>query len=418
MSDRPPHQQPGWGPPDPSQQPHNHYGPRPNAGQYPASGDQWGPGGWSSEPGQPPEDPNDQRGRRGLILGIIAGIAAVVIIAGGFWIAVSAEDESATSDEGEEEQNEASSEEDSETSGEANAPAGPDAAAENYLTALAAGEFDEAFSYADQDPRGNLLTDQVLQESLELAPISNIEVEPTESAQDSASEHVSVTYTLGEQDISTELHMLHDYATDEWSVDGYGLGTQISPAQGSSMELTVNGEPIPADGADLLYGLAYQIDVDHENFTLTMTDDDSLIVADETYLPVGSAEIGLTEEATAEWAELIMEEAEECLASTTYESGCGLDMPEQVSGDQVIDDTVERVASTTTMQTFENLTPRLDYDNPNLVAPEEHLGSIDIFYDCSGPQGEGQCELLTGEARQFNQPVVDMAAEELEVVWE
>lgn len=45
-------------------------------------------------------------------------------------------------------------------------------------------------------------------------------------------------------------------------------------------------------------------------------------------------------------------------------------------------------------------------------------GTIEIAYDCEGPSGSGRCELLSGDARQVDRPLVDMSAEDLEVVWE
>lgn len=143
-----------------------------------------------------------------------------------------------------------------------------------------------------------------------------------------------------------------------------------------------------------------------------------MLITDDNWISFSNQDIALTQEAEEQWRALVVEEAEECLESSTYEAGCGLDMPEEISGDQVIDGTIERTASTGTQQTLQNLTPRMDYSNPNLVTAEEHISGIEIFYDCSGPQGEGQCELLTGDARQFDQPLVDMSADTLEVVWE
>lgn len=404
MSDHPHHQPPGWAAPNPGQFASNQYGAQPGPGQPDGGHSSW----------QPPEEPGRGK-RRTLILGLVAGFALLAIVGAGLWLVLggdsSPDTAAADSDEAEAE---AEASDDAGTAGETAA----DAAVEGYLTALAAGDFDEAFSYVQEDPRSGLLTDELLNESLELAPISNIDVEPLDADPEDYSDYVSYTYTVGDQDFSGELHVVHSLTDDQWIIGGTAVTTQLSALDPGSLDFSVNGETVPSQGGDVLYGLAYHLDVEHENFMLSSTDDDGVLITDDNWFSFSTQDIVLTEEAEEQWRAAILEEAEACLESTTYEAGCGLDMPEEISGDQVIDGTIERVASTSTQQTLQNLTPRMDYSNPNLVTAEEHISGLEVFYDCSGPQGEGQCELLTGDARQFDSPLVDMAAEELEVVWE
>lgn len=402
MSDHSHHQPPGWAAPNPGQFTSNQYGAQPGPGQPDGGHSSW----------QPPEDSN-RGGRRALILGVVAGVALLAILGAGLWLVLGTDDSpDPVAAEGAEAETEAS--EEPETAGESSA----DAAVESYLTALAAGDFDEAFGHVQDDPRGGLLTDELISQSLELAPISNIEVDPLDAAPDDHSDYVSYSYTVGDQDFRGEMHVVHNFTDERWTIGGSAVTTQISALDPGSLDFSVNGETVPSQGGDVLYGLAYTMDVEHENFMLSNTDDDGVLITDDNWISFSNQDIVLTEEAEEQWRALIVEEAEECLESSTYEAGCGLDMPEEISGDQVIGGTIERTASTSTLQTLQNLTPRMDYSNPNLVTAEEHISGIEIFYDCSGPQGEGQCELLTGDARQFDRPLVDMTADTLEVVWE
>lgn len=402
MSEHPHHQPPGWAAPNPGQFASNQYGVQPGPDHQDGGHSSW----------QPPEEPGRGK-RRTLILGLVAGVALLAILGAGLWLALGGDSgpDTATAEEAEDE---AESAEGTDTAGASAA----DAAVEGYLTSLAAGDFDEAFSYVQDDPRSGLLTDELLSESLELAPITNIDVEPLEADSEDYSDYVSYSYTVGETDFSGELHVIQSVTEEEWIIGGTAVTTELSALDPGSLDFSVNGETVPSQGGDVLYGLAYTMDVEHENFTLSNTDDDGVLITDDNWISFSNQDIALTQEAEEQWRALVVEEAEECLESSTYEAGCGLDMPEEISGDQVIDGTIERTASTSTLQTLQNLTPRMDYSNPNLVTAEEHISGIEIFYDCSGPQGEGQCELLTGDARQFDQPLVDMSADTLEVVWE
>lgn len=407
MSDHSHHQPPGWAAPNPGQFASNQYGAQPGPGQPDGGHSSW----------QPPEEPG--RGKpRTLILGLVAGVALLAILGAGLWLALGGDSspETAAAEETDAEgaEEEAESAEDTDAVGASAA----DAAVESYLTALAAGDFDEAFSYVQEDPRGGLLSDELLSESLALAPVTNIDVEPLDADPEDYSNYVSYSYTVGETDFSGELHVIQGVTDEEWIIGGSAVTTQLSALDPGSLDFSVNGETVPSQGGDVLYGLAYTMDVEHENFMLSNTDDDGVLITDDNWISFSNQDIVLTEEAEEQWRALIVEEAEECLESSTYEAGCGLDMPEEISGDQVIGGTIERTASTSTLQTLQNLTPRMDYSNPNLVTAEEHISGIEIFYDCSGPQGEGQCELLTGDARQFDRPLVDMTADTLEVVWE
>lgn len=402
MSDHPHHQPPGWAAPNPGQFASNQYGVQPG----------YDPQGGSHTPWHPPEDPH-RGGRRTLILGLIAGAAFLAIVGAGLWLALGGDRGAQTADAESPEEEPATSEE-AATGGETSA----DAAVKSYLTALAAGDFDEAFTHVQEDPRGGMLTDELISEALELAPISDIDVEPRDTGAEEYSDYVSYSYTLGGDDFRGEMHVMHSLTEDQWIIGGSAVTTQVSTLDPGSLEFSVNGETLPSTGGEILYGLAYRMEVEHENFMLSGADDDGVLVADDTWLSFSNQDIILTEDAEEQWRDLIIDEAEACLASNTYDAGCGLDMPEEISGDQVIEGTIERSASTSTQHTLQSLSPRLDYTNPNLVMAEQHVGGIEIAYDCEGPSGSGRCELLSGDARQFDRPLVDMSAEDLEVVWE
>lgn len=404
MSENPPHQPSGWGTPNSGQFDNNQYG-------YQSGSNQ---GSW------PPDEQDHNTGgsgrSTGLILGIIAGVAVLALVIAAIWIAVSSDDEDAAADDDSAEASE-EADEGAEEPGQDQSAAEPGGVVEGYLTALADGDLDEAFSYLEADPRDEFLTDELINESLELAPISDIEVdEPADSEE--LIQPISFSYTVGEESFSGELQLMQQPDTDEYLImEHYGVST-LRPFDASTLNISINGEEPSGSEQDLLTGLVYHVDVAHENFQLEQTDDDGLMLAEETSMAFHNNEIILTEEAEEQWRTLIQEEASECLDSTTREAGCGLDIPETVSGAEVIEDTVDRQISTSIQQTLDTLSVRQDISNPNLATTDTAIGPVDVQYDCADASGSGRCELLYGEGEYLDRPVVDMAADELEVVWE
>lgn len=245
MSDHSHHQPPGWAAPNPGQFTSNQYGAQPGPGQPDGGHSSW----------QPPEEPGRGK-RRTLILGLVAGVALLAILGAGLWLALGGDSgpDTATAEEAEDE---AESAEGTDTAGASAA----DAAVEGYLTSLAAGDFDEAFSYVQDDPRSGLLTDELLSESLELAPITNIDVEPLEADSEDYSDYVSYSYTVGDQDFRGEMHVVHNFTDERWTIGGTAVTTQLSALDPGSLDFSVNGETVPSQGGDVLYGLAYTMDV-------------------------------------------------------------------------------------------------------------------------------------------------------------
>src|SRR5699024_985013 len=155
--------------------------------------------------GTQPPGPQKSGRRTGLVLGIIAAVAVLAIIAGGLWMVLSSDDQAQTpaADEGAAAAGE-SQDDGAAGGGEATAHG----AVEAYLSSLAAGNFDEAFSYVQDDPRDADLTDQLIAHSLELAPLTGIEVEESTASADEPSDYVQFSYNLGDDQFSGEMHVV------------------------------------------------------------------------------------------------------------------------------------------------------------------------------------------------------------------
>ncbi|MGJ9406723.1 hypothetical protein ACHABQ_10415 [Nesterenkonia aurantiaca] len=383
-----------------------------------------GPGGpcYPEGPGGPtcPQGPGGPSGGgkgpgKGLLIGLIVSgvvvvgviIALVMMLTGG-----SAEAEDQTGDA--EAASDAEAAEESENSGSVETDAEtPYSAVESYFNALAEGDAEAARSLVYDAGDTTYLTEEVLAASLELAPITEVEVAEEEATEDLAFSHqVQVSYTLGDAAVTKRIYTYQSNDTDSWEIDG--AATLMQPDLGD-LETTVNGEPVSGSAATVFLGLIYEIAIDDENFTI---DGDGLVEVTESYTSASTLDVGLTEEATETWRELILSEVEECVASTDLEAGCGLDMPEDASGATVIEGRISRSLPAETDQELQRLTPEPSYSTPTLVGAEYFSGRVDVEYEAEEDGVTSLYELYFGDPGTLGRPMVDMTADELEVIWQ
>ncbi|MBA8921873.1 hypothetical protein [Nesterenkonia jeotgali] len=426
-------EQPGYGQPGYAQQGQPGYG-QPGYGQQGQPGygqpgyDQHGPQspGGPSSPGGPggpmyPQGPGgpSSGGKgpgKGLMWGLIAAgvvvlgtiVALIVMLTGGG--DAQADDQGgeteAASDSGEADGSEGSGSVDTDAET-------PYSAVESYFTALAEGDAEAASSLVYDAGDTTLLTDEVLATSLELAAITDLEVTEEETTEElSFSHEVQVSYTLGDAGVTKRIYTYQNTDTDSWEVDG---AAEIMQPDFGDLETTVNGEPVSGSEATVFLGLMYELAIDDENFTI---DGDGLLEVTETYASAGTLDVGLTEEATETWRELILSDVEECVASTELEAGCGLDMPEDVSGATVVEGSISRSLPAETDQALQRLTPQPNYSTPTLVGAEYFTGRVDVEYEAEEDGVTSLYELYFGEPGTLGTPMVDMTADELEVIWE
>ncbi|PRZ17787.1 hypothetical protein [Nesterenkonia sandarakina] len=383
-----------------------------------------GPGGpsYPEGPGGPmyPQGPGGPSGGgkgpgKGLLIGLIAAgvvvvgviIALVMMLTGGS----DAEADDQTGDTQDAEAGDDSAAEDSE-SVDTDA-ATPYSAVESYFTALSEGDAEAARSLVYDAGDTTYLTDEVLAASLGLAPIADVEVTEEEMTEDIAySTEVQVSYSLGETPVTKRIYTYENTDTDTWEVDG--AAEMMQPDLGD-LETTVNGEPVSGSEVTVFLGLMYELAIDDENFTI---DGNGLVEVTESYTSANTLEVALTEEATETWRELILSEVEECVASTDMAAGCGLDMPEDASGATVVEGTISRSLPAETEQELQRLTPEPSYTTPTLVGAEYFSGLVDVEYEAEEDGVTSLYELYYGDPGTLGSPMVDMTADELEVIWE
>lgn len=386
-----------------------------------------------------------------MIIGVIAGVVvllgaavlALVLLLGG--------DDDAEAEGGEEGGEEAV---------DPSANESPDTLVEAYLTALSEGDAETALGFIDDAPNDTtFMSDEVVQHANEVAPITDVEVgEVGEVDENAYSEDVTVDFSIGEgadaENISTRVNT---YSNEDgtWSLSAADVIASITePSSTGSLDVTINGEPITHGDADVFWGLAYEFDLEQENFTFTgganpaanaaVSDEDedepedededasddedsdggddpregNVVYATDTYISLSDLSIGLTAEAEDTWRQLIIDAVNECVSSNELEAGCGLDMPDEVQGDPVVEGSIERSLPSDTEDELENLEPRLDYQNPHQVEADYFTGTVDVEYDVEFEGEEIPAELISGDPGWLDTPVVDMSEEDPTVDWE
>ncbi len=287
-------------------------------------------------------------------------------------------------------------------------------AASSYYEALAANDAATALTYVES--RGSstdLLTDEVLAYSNEIAPITDIEVTAPDDADESDySVDLAVSYKIGEQEINETLTagISHD-----GQVSLYIYLADFDPSrQLNGLDVLVNDTPVSSTAA--LFPGSYEVTTATENFEVT--GEDASFTVTENYVSLTNIQASLTEDGLSAFREVVAADVEACMSSDSLNPGCGLEVPETLSdGTKVTDGTVEWSLTRDMRTTLENMDATPSWDNPTLMEGER-LGSPDMTGDCVDEDGNEytQCELWFGPS--FGTPNVLMTDEELSVEWE
>lgn len=367
-----------------------------------------GYGGGSYGPGGPagPGGPGGEGGSgpsKGLIFGIIGGVAlllvggivALIFLLGGNG---SSEADADDDDEG------------SETDVDPDADETPHGAVEAYLTALSEGDAETAVSFMEDPADTTYMTDEVLAYSNENRPMADIEVtEASESGGEYSSYgEVRANFTLDGESENASFWVSGD------ADSGFVVESEVEldvPADASNLTPTVNGEPFQDSGSTFA-GIFIEIGLEEEYYSFGS--DGSFITGD--YESTGYLAPELSTEGHERWKELVMADIDECVASSELDGGCGLELPDNVDGEDLVPDGVSRSLSGDTQREVDNLEGTADYNDPRYISAYI-AGGVDTDVEFESDPGT-QHEVITGDGMYFGEPVVDMTQEEPTVEWE
>jgi hypothetical protein len=286
----------------------------------------------------------------------------------------------------------------------------PEEFVEGYLNAIADGDADAALEYVDATGYSkDLLTDEVLAASLELGAIDDIEVgETIEGEHDELT--VPATFKIGGEEVSREFRIYQSsYDGDITMYDGL-VSMSVSGFDG--IGIFVNGAEVPESAVVFpgTYGFTVGLDafaVEGEAVHRLVTDDD----ADALY----DLQPTLSEAGLATFREMVSTSLRECLAMTSLNTPCGMDVTGlDKDGYAPVDGTIARRLSTEGETTLANVTPRI---SERAVVTSYDAINAEITLTGQNASGQqGQFEVLWGAGMLA--PKVDFAAEVPTVVWE
>ncbi|WP_460782798.1 nuclear transport factor 2 family protein [Microbacterium tumbae] len=278
---------------------------------------------------------------------------------------------------------------------------------ENYLTAISEGDAEAAMEYIDPYGDEDLLTDEVLKASLELAPISGIEIgEYDEDRYDST---VPVTFSIGETTVEREFDV-YNY-DDDWQISD-GVTSVYLPSGFEGLGLTINGVEAP-ESAYVFPG-TYEFAVDNEAFAFEGGASVFTIADDEDTEELWELTPVLSESGITTFQTLVKDAINECVAMKTLSTPCGWDISDiDLSGATPIEGTVTRTLTADGKSALENLTP--EYYSGTTVTTYD---SVDVDMTLEGESGgkRGTYEVWWGG--YLGSPVVDFGTETPTLTWE
>jgi hypothetical protein len=364
--------QPGFTPPNyGGQQPPGSYPTPPPPGTY-APG---GPGGYPPRPGQPGQPgpggvPGGQPPRKGsgARIGLIVGaiVLALIIIGVGAAVLLNRSNQTASDPidppitGG--------------TSGGGGGPTGAsapptgastvpppvstqaDQAVKGYLDALAAGQAGVALSLAQEQPADTtFLTDAVLADSLERAPITDIKVTPPANEYDTS---ISATYKIGDQQVNEnftvqkqgETYLLYRVTQD----------LSLENLRNRTLPLLINGIEVKTDNIDLFPG-SYVFSSGNENISYG-SGDPLLIKSPNDYPNAYDYRPAITAAGTKAFVAAAKAKLNACAKEAKFRpSGCPLLAIRESPGQNITESSLRRKI---TEDPFINVEPRLDYQDP------------------------------------------------------
>lgn len=140
------------------------------------------------------------------------------------------------------------------------APTGPATTASDavagYLHALSNGDVETALSYGQADPTDQrFLTEEVLQRSLEVAPISNIEVSRADGAD---TYRVFARYQLGGQPVEATFGVVHD--GEKWLLLDTTASLSVADLRQRNLPIEINGIPAGNSNELTVFPGGYAVD--------------------------------------------------------------------------------------------------------------------------------------------------------------
>ena len=297
---------------------------------------------------------------------------------------------------------------------------------EDYLTAVAEGDADRARSHLDTSRNysgdDSLLTDEVLRASKERAPMSGIDVgEATKDQDRSATYHVPVSYTVGEDTVSTAVEVQVISSHDDPVVISL---TRLKLDQFRGVEVMVNGVTARSNAPAVFPG-SYALAPASEYLEIVRGDVAATDVAKEDYTPSKESHLTVSEAGVQLFRDKVVAEAERCLASTRLDPGCGAVLPQYPDPalyfecTEVGEDSVHRWQEPEEAARLHSVTPEPKIGSPTVIrADRDQLGRIRLTATCRQGDTWSEREMDRYDpGTRFGSPSLDLTDPDRKIMW-
>ncbi|RLP07499.1 hypothetical protein [Propionibacterium australiense] len=294
---------------------------------------------------------------------------------------------------------------------------------EAYLTAVAEADAEKARGYLGEVDDDSLLTDEVLKVSNERAPLTGITVGRvirTRLIDDAY--HVQVSYTIGDEEVSTVVRVETTGGLVITSVSWLWL-TGVE-----DVDFTVNGAVPDTDEPNVFPG-SYELAASNEYLEIT---GEPIAATEPSIAPYGPSvenELVVSEAGVQMFREKVVAEATECLASTSLDPGCGIkaipQYPDSVPGcEEIQEGTVHREQDADQAARLESVTPEPAPfgEEPTIIGILfTELGRFTLTVTCRTGDTWTSREINDYGQLQglfFGSPTIALTDPELPVVWD
>ncbi|MET0694743.1 MAG: hypothetical protein ABWY56_12495 [Propionibacteriaceae bacterium] len=326
-----------------------------------------GPGGPYGPGGQPPYGsvpPGGKKSNSRLLIIIGAAVLALIILGIGAGVLINNRNKTVATDPTDP------------NNPQSSAPAAtkPSDAVKAYLDALAAGQAATALSLGvDQPADKTFLTDAVLADSNKRAPITEINVP---EVTDEYTYSVDASYKMGDQAVTDKYNVKK--VGDSWKVQDTFAELNLTYARAKTLPMLINTVAVKTDKVRVFPG-SYTFT--SGNKYVNYGDEGTLLLTSPSEYPsLSDIKPTLSQAGETAFVAAIKTQVTACVKQKKLApSGCpfGIKAADYQKFDE---DTIEWKLDD---GVFDNIKPRLDYENPAIV---EASGSIPVIFSAEGEQ--------------------------------
>ncbi|RLP07500.1 hypothetical protein [Propionibacterium australiense] len=287
-----------------------------------------------------------------------------------------------------------------------------------YLTAVAEADAEKARGYLGEVDDDSLLTDEVLRASNERAPLTGITVgKVTRDRGIGSPYHVQVSYLVGDEEVSAGL--------DVGLTNGPVIINASSLRLGGLKDVgvMVNGA-VPDTTSPTVFPGSYLLTTRSEYLEVTGEPIAAIDPTKQSYSLTAENSVVVSEAGVQMFREKVVAEARKCLASTSLDPGCGIEVPQypdSIPGcAEIREDSVHRRQDISQAALLESVTPSLKpMESTTIWALFMDLGRIDITAACRLGDTWSNREItrLSG-GFFFGSPSIDLTDPDLTITWD